>query len=149
MTQTWILPLDNPGVPIGVAGGKGANLARLAAHGFLITTAAYRDYLSHNQLGSAIQQGLPAGDPAALEAASQQIRDRFAAGTDPAWTPLFLVAGGLVMEVGGLMTHGCVVAREVGIPAVVGVTQATERLRTGQRVRVDGTTGQVTILDGG
>jgi phosphohistidine swiveling domain-containing protein len=69
--------------------------------------------------------------------------------TDPAWTPLFLVAGGLVMEVGGLMTHGSVVAREYGIPAVVGVSRATERLRTGQRVRVDGTVGQVTILEAG
>jgi pyruvate,water dikinase len=68
-------------------------------------------------------------------------------GTDPAWTPLFLVAGGLVMEVGGLMTHGSVVAREYGIPAVVGVHEATVRLRTGQRVRVDGTAGRVTVLD--
>jgi pyruvate,water dikinase len=68
-------------------------------------------------------------------------------GTDPAWTPLFLAAGGLVMEVGGLMTHGSVVAREYGIPAVVGVTQACQRLSTGQRVRVDGTVGRVTILD--
>ena len=67
--------------------------------------------------------------------------------TDPAWTPLFLVASGLVMEVGGLMTHGSVVAREYGIPAVVGVSQATARLKTGQRVRVDGTAGQVTILE--
>jgi phosphohistidine swiveling domain-containing protein len=70
-------------------------------------------------------------------------------GTDPSWTPLFLAASGLVMEVGGLMTHGSVVAREYGIPAVVGVTRATDRLRTGQRVRVDGSTGQVTILDDG
>lgn len=69
-------------------------------------------------------------------------------GTDPAWTPLFLAAGGLVMEVGGLMTHGSVVAREYGIPAVVGVHHATTRLVTGQRVRVDGTTGRITILDG-
>jgi pyruvate,water dikinase len=68
-------------------------------------------------------------------------------GTDPAWTPLFLAAAGLVMEVGGLMTHGSVVAREYGIPAVVGVDRVTERLKTGQRVRVDGSTGQVTILD--
>ena len=68
-------------------------------------------------------------------------------GTDPAWTPLFLAAGGLVMEVGGLMTHGSVVAREYGIPAVVGVTRACDRLRTGQRVRVDGTVGWVTLLD--
>ena len=68
-------------------------------------------------------------------------------GTDPAWTPLFLSAGGLVMEVGGLMTHGSVVAREYGIPAVVGVGQATLRLRTGMRVRVDGSAGTVAILD--
>lgn len=68
-------------------------------------------------------------------------------GTDPAWTPLFLAAGGLVMEVGGLMTHGSVVAREYGIPAVVGVDQATTRLQTGQRVRVHGDQGTVEILD--
>ncbi|MEZ4633906.1 MAG: PEP-utilizing enzyme [Caldilineaceae bacterium] len=67
-------------------------------------------------------------------------------GTDPAWTPLFLAAGGLVMEVGGLMTHGSVVAREYGIPAVVGVDRVTERLKTGQRVRVDGSTGRVEVL---
>ena len=58
-------------------------------------------------------------------------------GTDPAWTPLFLAAGGLVMEVGGMMTHGSVVAREYGIPAVVGVYEATTRFLDGQRVRVD------------
>jgi pyruvate,water dikinase len=68
-------------------------------------------------------------------------------GTDPAWTPLFLTAGGLVMEVGGLMTHGSVVAREYGIPAVVGVDQATRRLRSGQRIRVDGSSGRITVLD--
>jgi pyruvate,water dikinase len=69
-------------------------------------------------------------------------------GTDPAWTPLFLAAGGLVMEVGGLMTHGSVVAREYGIPAVVGVHQATTRLQSGQRIRVDGSAGRVTVLAG-
>ena len=67
-------------------------------------------------------------------------------GTDPAWTPLFLTAGGLVMEVGGMMSHGSVVAREYGIPAVVGVHQATTRLKTGQRIRVDGSGGQVVVL---
>ena len=66
--------------------------------------------------------------------------------TDPAWTPLFLSAGGLVMEVGGMMTHGSVVAREYGIPAVVGVRDATTRLQTGQRVRVDGSSGVITII---
>lgn len=67
-------------------------------------------------------------------------------GTDPAWTPLFLAAGGLVMEVGGLMTHGAIVAREYGIPAVVGVHQATTRLQTGQRIQVDGSTGQIQLF---
>ena len=67
-------------------------------------------------------------------------------GTDPAWTPLFLTAAGLVTEVGGLMTHGSVVAREYGIPAVVGVHDATIRLHTGDRVRVDGTSGSVAVL---
>jgi pyruvate,water dikinase len=67
-------------------------------------------------------------------------------GTDPSWTPLFLAAGGLVMEVGGMMTHGAVVAREYGIPAVVGVHEATQRLHTGQRVRVDGSNGRVVLV---
>ncbi|MFQ5399140.1 MAG: PEP/pyruvate-binding domain-containing protein [Anaerolineae bacterium] len=68
-------------------------------------------------------------------------------GTDPAWTPLFLAAGGLITEVGGLMTHGSVVAREYGIPAVVGVYQATTRLQTGQRIRLDGSSGVIVVLD--
>ncbi|MHB0965089.1 MAG: PEP/pyruvate-binding domain-containing protein [Bellilinea sp.] len=67
-------------------------------------------------------------------------------GTDPSWTPLFLTAGGLIMEVGGMMTHGAVVAREYGIPAVVGVDSATTRLKTGMRVRLDGSSGQIVIL---
>jgi len=67
-------------------------------------------------------------------------------GTDPSWTPLFLSAGGLVMEVGGMMTHGAVVAREYGIPAVVGVHQATTRLKTGQRIRLDGSSGTIVLV---
>ncbi len=66
--------------------------------------------------------------------------------TDPGWTPLFLNAAGLVMEVGGVMTHGSVVAREYGIPAVVGVERATAKVQTGQRIRVDGDLGRVTVL---
>jgi pyruvate,water dikinase len=66
--------------------------------------------------------------------------------TNPGWTPLFLTAGALVMEIGGLMTHGSIVAREYGIPAVVGVHNATSQLKTGQRVRVDGSRGLVTIV---
>ncbi|MEJ2011276.1 MAG: PEP/pyruvate-binding domain-containing protein, partial [Anaerolineales bacterium] len=68
-------------------------------------------------------------------------------GTDPSWTPLFLASGGLVMELGGLMTHGAIIAREYGIPAVVGVDRATERIQTGVRIRVDGSQGIVELLD--
>ena len=68
-------------------------------------------------------------------------------GTDPSWTPLFLTAGGLVMEVGGMMTHGAVVAREYGIPAIVGVNQATHCLKTGQRIRMDGSSGVITLVE--
>ena len=67
-------------------------------------------------------------------------------GADPGWTPLLLVAGGLVMETGGVMTHGSVVAREYGVPAVAGVLRATERLENGQRVRLDGTRGRIETL---
>jgi phosphohistidine swiveling domain-containing protein len=63
--------------------------------------------------------------------------------TDPGWTPLFLTAGGLVMEMGGPMSHGAIVAREYGIPAVVGVPDATERIETGQRITIDGSEGIV------
>jgi rifampicin phosphotransferase len=63
--------------------------------------------------------------------------------TDPGWTPLFLTAGGLVMEMGGPMSHGAIVAREYGIPAVVGVPDATERIETGQRITIDGSAGEV------
>jgi len=68
-------------------------------------------------------------------------------GTDPAWTPLFLQAGALVMETGGAVSHGSIVAREYGLPAVAGVAEATTRLRDGQRVRVDGQNGQVVLID--
>lgn len=66
--------------------------------------------------------------------------------TDPGWTPLFINAAALVMEVGGLMTHGSVVAREYGIPAVVGVPNATRQIKTGQRIRVHGDRGFVEIV---
>ena len=66
--------------------------------------------------------------------------------TDPSWTPLFVAIKGLVTEVGGLMTHGAVIAREYGLPAVVGVEQATQLIRDGQRIRVHGTDGYVEIL---
>jgi len=65
--------------------------------------------------------------------------------TDPGWTPLFLTAGGLVMEMGWSNSHGAVVAREYGIPAVVGVPEATSLIETGQLITVDGATGLVTV----
>jgi len=66
--------------------------------------------------------------------------------TDPGWTPLFINAAGLVMEIGGLLTHGTVVAREYGIPAVVGITDATKKIKTGQKIRVDGNAGFVLVV---
>ena len=66
--------------------------------------------------------------------------------TDPSWSPLFVAVTGLVTQVGGLMTHGAVIAREYGLPAVVGVEQATRLIRDGQRIRVNGTDGYVEIL---
>lgn len=68
-------------------------------------------------------------------------------GTDHSWTPLFLSAGGLVMDVGGMMTHGAVVAREYGIPAIVGVDQATRRLKTGQCIRMNGSRREIEVVE--
>ncbi|MBC6460549.1 rifamycin-inactivating phosphotransferase [Actinomadura sp. HBU206391] len=66
--------------------------------------------------------------------------------TDPSWTPLFVAITGLVTEVGGLMTHGAVIAREYGLPAVVSVVDATRLISDGQRIRVHGSDGYVEIL---
>jgi pyruvate,water dikinase len=66
--------------------------------------------------------------------------------TDPSWTPLFVGIKGLVTEVGGLMTHGAVIAREYGLPAVVGVEQATQLIQDRQQIRVNGTDGYIEIL---
>jgi pyruvate,water dikinase len=68
--------------------------------------------------------------------------------TDPEWVPLFLQARGLVMETGGVLSHGAIVAREFGLPAVAGLPGVLRRLRTGQRVRVDGGRGTVAVLPG-
>jgi pyruvate,water dikinase len=117
---------------------------------FLDGVAESDDEAGATIAGSPVSPGVAEGvvhvviDPHSAQLAPGEIL--VCRGTDPAWTPLFLAAGGLVMEVGGLMTHGSVVAREYGIPAVVGVHQATGRLQSGQRVRVDGTRGRITIL---
>jgi phosphohistidine swiveling domain-containing protein len=101
--------------------------------------------------GSPVSPGVAEGnvhiifDPSGAQLAPGEIL--VCPGTDPAWTPLFMAAGGLITEVGGMMTHGSVVAREYGIPAVVGVHKATTRLKNGQRIRIDGTAGKIVVLD--
>jgi pyruvate,water dikinase len=100
--------------------------------------------------GSPVSPGVVEGvvhvvlDPQGAQLAAGEIL--VCPGTDPGWTPLMMSASGLITEVGGMMTHGSVVAREFGIPAVVGVHQATERLVDGQRIQLDGTTGKIVVL---
>lgn len=67
--------------------------------------------------------------------------------TDPSWIPVFVTAAALVTEVGGVMSHGAVIAREYGLPAVVAVENATRLIRDGQQIRVHGSAGYVEILD--
>ncbi|MCZ9882233.1 PEP/pyruvate-binding domain-containing protein [Arthrobacter sp. B2a2-09] len=109
--------------------------------------------------GGALSDGMLRGTPASagtVTAVARVIMDPVGAhlepgeilvapSTDPGWTPLFLTAGGLVMEMGGPNSHGAVVAREYGIPAVVGVPDATSRISSGQMITVDGATGTVVI----
>lgn len=122
----------------------------------LSTGEAFYEGVSETGTGANELTGEPVS-PGTVEGRVQVVLDPSAAqlepgailvchATDPGWTPLFLTAGGLVMEIGGVVTHGSVVAREYGIPAVVGIQNATTRLQTGQRVRVDGNMGKVTIL---
>ena len=109
--------------------------------------------------GAATLRGTPAS-PGSVTAIARVIHDPqgahlepgeilVAPTTDPGWTPLFWRAGGLVVDTGGAMAHGAIVAREVGIPAVVGVPQATERIPDGSRITVNGTTGTITLPPAG
>ena len=68
--------------------------------------------------------------------------------TSPAWAPIFSKIAATVTDIGGIMSHAAIVSREYGLPAVVGTGTATSRIKTGQRVRVDGSSGTVQILDG-
>lgn len=67
---------------------------------------------------------------------------------DPGWMPVFSFIGGAVLEIGGAFSHGAIVAREYGLPAVMNVSQATRRIRDGQMIHVDGTRGQVMVIEG-
>jgi len=97
-------------------------------------------------VSSGIVEGFARVVRSPLEARMQPGEILIAPFTDPGWTPLFIHAKGLVLEVGGMLTHGAIVAREYGIPAVVGVNEAMERINTGDLLRVDGDKGLVTVL---
>jgi pyruvate,water dikinase len=84
-----------------------------------------------------------------VEAATGQAYILVCPSTDPAWVPLFVHARGVVMETGGVLSHGAIVAREFGLPAVAGLPDIHRRLRSGQRLHIDGGTGRVTILPSG
>ena len=102
--------------------------------------------------GVGVSVGVATGEAYVLrDAAEAQIAGKnyilVCPSTDPGWTPLFLHAAALVMEYGGMLSHGAIVAREYGIPAVVNIAAATQRLQSGQRLRVDGGRGIVSILE--
>ena len=86
---------------------------------------------------------LDSHDPTALEPGDVLV----APITDPSWTPLFVPAGGVVVDVGAALSHAIIVSRELGIPCVVSATDATRRIPDGALVRVDGNTGMVTVLE--
>ncbi|MGH9123769.1 MAG: rifamycin-inactivating phosphotransferase [Acidimicrobiales bacterium] len=115
-------------------------------------TGSYRraDAPAGALVGLAVSAGTVEGRArviADLEAADLEKGDILVtAFTDPSWSPLFVTVGGLVTEVGGLMTHGAVIAREYGLPAVVGVERATQLIADGQMIRVHGTEGYVELL---
>jgi pyruvate,water dikinase len=107
--------------------------------------------------GTPLSMGVAEGPALVLEEPTAQVAQRaepaqsefilVCPSTDPAWVPLFLRAKGLVMETGGVLSHGAIVAREFGLPAVAGFPGILQRIHTGQRVRVDGNTGRVHIYD--
>src|SRR6185503_17265321 len=123
----------------------------MTSEGEIVTGSYKRDHAPAGALvGIAVSTGVIEGrarvvtrmEDAALEAGDILVTTF----TDPSWTPLFVSIKGLVTEVGSLMTHGAVIAREYGLPAVVGVEGATKRIADGQRIRVNGTDGYVELL---
>lgn len=123
----------------------------ITSDGEIITGAYNRDNLPAGALaGLAVSSGVVEGRARVILNVDDADLERddilITAFTDPSWTPFFVSIKGLVTEVGGLMTHGAVIAREYGLPAVVGVEQATRLIKEGQRIRVNGTDGYVEIL---
>ncbi len=135
---------------------------RAAALGLFVPQVLFSDDLQAvgrevHEGGAGVLQGVPlsagvAEAPALVleEPAGAKIPDQpyilVCPSTDPAWVPLFVHARGLVMETGGVLSHGAIVAREFGLPAVAGLPEVYRRVRTGQRLRVDGGTGRVNVL---
>ncbi|MDR3540445.1 MAG: PEP-utilizing enzyme [Desulfosporosinus sp.] len=122
----------------------------MTREGEIITTKPGAQVPPGSLAGSPVSVGMVEGRARVilnLEQANMEKGDILVAPyTDPAWTPLFTMAAGLVTEVGGMMTHGSVVAREYGIPAVVGIDKATELIKDGTYIRVNGTEGYVELL---
>jgi pyruvate,water dikinase len=123
----------------------------MTSDGEIITGKYKRDNLPEDAIvGLPVSSGMIEGRARVIlnmeDADLQQGDILITAFTDPSWTPLFVSIKGLVTEVGGLMTHGAVIAREYGIPAVVGVENATKLIKDGQQIRVHGTEGYIEIL---
>ncbi len=123
----------------------------ITSHGEIVTGAYKRENLpSQAIVGLPVSSGVIEGRARVIlnmENANLSEGDILVTSfTDPSWTPLFVGIKGLVTEVGGLMTHGAVIAREYGLPAVVGVENATRLIKDGQRIRVHGTEGYIEIL---
>jgi pyruvate,water dikinase len=124
-----------------------------------VTTERVQDWLSSENGRPAVVTGIP-GSPGAVEGPARVILDARGAGelqegeilvaptTSTSWTPFFGTIAGAVLDVGGVMCHAAIVAREYGLPAVVGTGVGTKRIRTGDRIRVDADAGVVTILEG-
>ncbi|MHB0979789.1 MAG: PEP/pyruvate-binding domain-containing protein [Thermoleophilia bacterium] len=116
--------------------------------GAVVTVASTNDVLKGLPVSSGIVEGparvIPTVDAVDTVLPGEVLVVPF---TDPGWAPFLLPAAGIIMNMGGLLSHGSIIAREYGIPAVVNVGPATSMIRTGQRVRVDGDRGVVTILD--
>lgn len=125
----------------------------MTSEGEDISAALRREELPPGALGGlAVSSGVVEGRARVLRRMEDGVLEPgdilVTAFTDPSWTPVFVAIRGLVTEVGGLMTHGAVIAREYGLPAVVSVDGATRRIADGQRIRVNGTAGYVEILSG-
>ncbi|QMU29872.1 phosphoenolpyruvate synthase [Adhaeribacter radiodurans] len=123
----------------------------ITSEGEVITGTYKRENLPNKAIvGLAVSAGVTEGRARVIlnmeEANLEEGDILVTAFTDPSWTPLFVSIKGLVTEVGGLMTHGAVIAREYGLPAVVGVENATKLIRDGQQIRVHGTDGYIEVL---